>query len=82
MKQLFTSVPAFWGTVALIILALDIIGVAIACIVLCSEGINWAVIGGAVAEVAFAALLCGTVYLLSSIDTSLKVIGSSLILKK
>lgn len=64
-----------WRTVAVVILVADIIGSVIACLSMCRDGIKWAFVGGALAEVAFVALLCGTVYLLASIDTTLKVIG-------
>ena len=71
-----------WGIVALVILAADIIGAAIACIVISQNGINWPFIGGALAEVALVALLCGVVRLLDSIDTTLKVLGASLFSKQ
>ena len=73
------SSSAIWGTVAKIILAADIAGAVIFVLANSDGGIKWELVGGAVAEVALVALLCGVVVMLSSIDTTLKVIGSSLL---
>lgn len=72
-----TSAPSsVWGTVAKVILGADIIGAVLFVLVNSDGGIKWALVGEAVAEVALVALICGIVMLLSSIDTTLKVIGA------
>lgn len=71
-----TAPSSAWGTVAKVILAADIIGAVLFVLANSDDGIKWVLVGGAVAEVALVALLCGIVILLSSIETRLKDIGS------
>ena len=66
-----------WSNIAKFILGTNIVGAIILVVSGSSEGISWTLLGGAVTEVAFVALLCGIVIQLADIHTTLKTMASS-----